>query len=406
MITEKTEQLTQAFHLFNQLTENLTESYQGLEAQVAKLRQELVVARNERIKTLIEKEKLANQLHKLLAALPAGVIVLDASDKVIDCNKASEEFFGHSLMGLSWPQIVEQSFVPATENPHQRQLQNGKYLNISINTLGNFAGQIVLLTDVSEMRNLQDLVNQQKHLSAMGEMVASMAHQVRTPLSTAILYASQLAGSRLAEEKKQEFSTKILERLHFLERQVNDMLVFAKQGRLTMKLFSCKEMLRKISELMQEQIESTRITFSLTDTSQAIQLTGNESILRGAIMNLLNNSQQALGDSGHIELFIKDNSDSVEIIVKDNGPGILETDIERIFEPFFTTRMNGTGLGLAVVDSVIRAHGGEVRCLSEPGQGTEFILTLPYAKQEFIPNSSRQGLTITFPAGEAWDESL
>ena len=392
MNTEKTQQLTQAFHLFNQLTENLTESYQGLEAQVAKLRQELAIARNERIKTLIEKEKLANQLHKLLAALPAGVIVLDATEKIIDCNKAAEDFLGDSLMGCRWKQIVEQHFESASENPHQRQLRNGKHLNITINTLGNFAGQIVLLTDVSEMRNLQDLVNQQKHLSAMGEMVASMAHQVRTPLSTAILYASQLANSRLAEEKKQEFSTKILERLHFLERQVNDMLIFAKQGRLAMESFSCKEMLKKISDEVLEQIESTEIQFLITDTSQTDQLRGNESVLRGAIMNLLTNAIQALGDSGRLQLIVRDKNQAVEIVVKDNGPGIYESDQERIFEPFFTTRINGTGLGLAVVDSVLRAHNGDVRCCSKPGKGTEFILSLPCSSSEFIPNPSQQDL--------------
>ncbi len=391
MNTEKTQQLTQAFHLFNQLTENLTESYQGLESQVAKLRQELAIARNDRIKTLIEKEKLANQLHKLLAALPAGVMVLDASEKIIDCNQAAEEFLGDSLMGCHWKQIVEQHFEPASENPHQRQLRNGKHLNITISNLGNFAGQIVLLTDVSEMRNLQDLVNQQKHLSAMGEMVASMAHQVRTPLSTAILYASQLTNNKLPEEKKQEFSTKILERLHFLERQVNDMLVFAKQGRLTMESFSCKQMLDKISDAMQEQIASTGIQFAINDTSLVDQLNGNESVLRGAIMNLLTNAIQALGDSGSLQLIVRDKDQAVEMVVKDNGPGISESDQERIFEPFFTTRINGTGLGLAVVDSVLRAHGGEVRCNSIPYEETEFILKIPYSSPEFIPNPSQQG---------------
>ncbi len=392
MQTEKTQQLTQAFHLFNQLTENLTESYQGLEQQVAKLRQELAIARNERIKTLIEKEKLANQLHKLLAALPAGVIVLDATDKVIDCNKAAEDFLGDSLMGFFWPKIVEQCFVPDTENPHQRQLHNGKHLNITINTLGNFAGHIVLLTDISEMRNLQDMVNQQKHLSAMGEMVASMAHQVRTPLSTAILYSSQLTNNRLPEEKKQEFSEKILERLHFLERQVNDMLVFAKQGRLAMESFSCKEMLKKISDEVQEQIKSTKIRFSMTDMSQVEQLKGNESVLRGAIMNLLTNAIQALNNTGSLQLIARDRKQNHEIVIKDNGPGISESNQERIFEPFFTTRINGTGLGLAVVDSVLRAHGGDIRCDSKIGIGTEFILTLPCSNSEFIPNSSQQGL--------------
>ncbi len=388
MIIEKTEQLTQAFHLFNDLTKNLTDSYQGLEAQVTKLRQELVAARNDRLKTRIEKEKLANQLHKLLATLPAGVVVLDSSDRVIDCNKVAVEFLGESLLGSLWSSIVEQHLIPVINNPHERQLQDGRQLSLTRSALGNAEGYIVLLSDVSEMRSLQDVVNQQKHLSAMGEMVASMAHQVRTPLSTAILYASQLGIEGISEKQRQKFSTRILERLQFLEGQVNDMLIFAKEGRLAMEEISLPAMLHKISDVMEEQVRASDIQFSLSNSSKISVMQGNENALRGAIMNLLNNAEQALNGTGKIQLVINQQEHSLQIIIKDDGLGICQSDQERIFEPFFTTRINGSGLGLAVVDSVVRAHGGTVQCISERGDGTEFVLTFPIHEQGFVPNES------------------
>jgi two-component system sensor histidine kinase FlrB len=388
MIKEKTEKLTQAFHLFNDLTKNLTDSYQGLELQVTKLRQELTAARNDRLKTHIEKEKLANQLHKLLATLPAGVIVLDSSDRVIDCNKVAVEFLGKSLLGSLWASVVEQRLIPVINNPHEQKLQDGRQLSVTRSTLGNSEGYIILLSDVSEMRSLQDVVNQQKQLSAMGEMVASMAHQVRTPLSTAILYASQLGIEGISEKQRQKFSTKILERLQFLEGQVNDMLIFAKDGRLAMEKFSLPEMLRKISDAMVEQTLASDIQFSLSNNSKILVLQGNENALRGAIMNLLNNAEQALDGAGKIQLLINQREHYLKISIKDDGNGISESDQERIFEPFFTTRINGTGLGLAVVDSVMRAHGGTVHCISDPGDGTEFVLTFPIHERGFIPNES------------------
>lgn len=388
MITEKTEQLTQAFHLFNDLTKNLTESYQGLEAQVTKLRQELVAAKNDRLETLVEKEKLANQLHKLLATMPAGVIVLDGADRVIDCNKVAVEFLGESLLGSLWTSIAEQHLIPVVNNPHERRLRDGRQLSINRSALGQTEGYIVLLSDVSEMRSLQDMVNQQKHLSAMGEMVASMAHQVRTPLSTAILYASQLGIEGISEKQQQKFSNKILERLQFLEGQVNDMLIFAKEGRLAMEEFSLPAMIEKITESIEEQMVMADIQFSVTDTSKISTMQGNENALRGVIMNLLNNAQQALKGKGKIQLIVKQQEQNLKIVVKDDGLGISKSDQERIFEPFFTTRVSGTGLGLAVVDSVMRAHGGTVQCISESGSGTEFVLTFPCSNQEFIPNES------------------
>ena len=193
----KAERLTDAFELFNELSKNLSDSYQELQKQVATLSKELAAARSERHKTLVEKEKLADRLQHILAALPAAVIVVNGKNQVVDCNAIAVNYLGEPLIGQKWMDIVRRSLITVFDNPHERQLMNGKRVSITQNALNNESGQIILLSDVSELRSLQDRVNQQKHLSSMGEMVASMAHQVRTPLSTAILYASQMNKSRV-----------------------------------------------------------------------------------------------------------------------------------------------------------------------------------------------------------------
>ena len=389
--TLKTERLTDAFQLFNELSINLSDSYQELQKQVASISKELAAARTERLKTLIEKEKLAERLQQILAALPAAVIVLNGENRVVDCNAVAINYLGEPLIGQKWADVIQRSLFSVFDNPHECQLRNGKRVSVTQNVLNNESGQIVLLFDVSELRSLQDRVNQQKHLSAMGEMVASMAHQVRTPLSTAILYASQMNKASVTDNSRIKFSNKILERLHYLERQVNDMLIFAKEGRLAMEVFSLQKLLARVIENMHDMTESSNMKFEITNNVQVDAMLGNEDALLGAIMNLLNNAVEAQQDKTLITMELNQiDQTSLQIQIQDNGPGIDESTKQRLFEPFYTTKVRGTGLGLAVVDSVVRAHSGSIHCESKIGTGTLFTMLLPCVNQ-YITSLSENG---------------
>ena len=368
---KKTERLTDAFRVFNELSENLALSYQALQEQVANLNRQLAVARSERLATLSEKEKLASRLQQILAALPAAVILLNAEQQIIDCNEHAVAFLGEPLLGQQWQAIMVRSLLAIPDSPHERQLKDGRIVTLSRNHLSNDAEQIILLSDVSEIRQLQDRLAEQKHLSAMGEMVASLAHQVRTPLATAILYASQMSKPQLTEPKRQQFSEKILERLQYLERQVNDMLIFAKQGRLAMQGFSLKQMLNHIVDRMEEFDGA----FMLDNRVREDSMLGNQDALRGGILNLLNNAIESGADV--ISLIVERTPQGLDIIIQDNGPGIDTAAQAKLFEPFYTTKIHGTGLGLAVVESVVKAHQGSIRCQSTVGQGSVFCLNLP-----------------------------
>lgn len=380
------ESLQDAFLVFNELSENLTRSYLDLESQVARLTQELALARDERLETLIEKEKLANRLQRLLEALPGGVLVVDGLGFIIEYNPAAAGLLGEDLAGRNWLDVLQSAGLQNPDNPHQRQLLNGKTVSLSVNPLGGEPGQIVLLTDISEMRELQELVNQQKRLSAMGEMVASLAHQVRTPLSAALLYASHLGDGGLNDAKRERFSGKLIERLLHMERQVNDMLAFARMGKMNVEKIDASQLVKEALETVEATLSGRPIRFSFdvgASSNETAEIFGNRDALLGILLNLLTNAVEALnGSEGEICLSLEYPVPGwLRINVSDNGPGIPEDILGRIFEPFFTTRTSGTGLGLSIVDCVIRAHGGKVSCQSSAGTGTLFQLDLPLADQ-------------------------
>ncbi|MGY6277578.1 sensor histidine kinase [Methylomonas sp. MgM2] len=368
---QKTERLTDAFRIFNELSENLTQSYQGLQAQVAHLNRQLTAARNERIVTLVEKEKLANRLQQILTALPAAVVVLNAEGYIVDCNERAISVLGEPLAGQRWQVVADRSLQAVEESPHEWRLRGGGIVSITRNSFSAEGEQIILLSDVSELRTLQDALAEQKHLSTMGEMVASLAHQIRTPLATAILYSSQLINPSVNAHKRRQFSGKILERLQYLERQVNDMLIFAKQGRMAMQGFSWHGLMNYLADSM----EQFNCAFMLSNRVSDDIVLGNEDALRGALLNILINAVESGADL--INLAANQSDLGIEIKVKDNGPGLDEVSQNCLFEPFYTTKTHGTGLGLAVVDSVVKAHKGRVICESSLGQGCLFTLYLP-----------------------------
>lgn len=375
------ERLTDAFRLFNQLSQNLNDSYQNLEQQVAGLTRELAATRSERLKILTEKEKIAARLQQILTALPAAIIVLNAQETIIDCNRPAMGLLGEPLLGLDWSDVMKRSLLPVFDTPHERQLRDGRRVHITRSFVNNHSGQIVLLSDVSELRDLQEMLERQKQLSAMGEMVASMAHQVRTPLATAILYASQMNKPNVTEARRRRFTSNILESLHHLERQVNGMLTYAKQGKLAMDAFSLRHLLSRIEQQMADVTDS----FDLDNGASFDRMLGNEDALRGALMNILHNAVEASHEGGRIGMRVSSvEGESVTFRISDQGEGMSLHRRQRLFEPFFTTKAHGTGLGLAIVNSVVKAHGGTIQCDSAPGEGTVFTLQLPCINQHSI----------------------
>ena len=367
--------LEQAFALFNQMSSQLTDSYSLLEARVTELKGELAVVSAQRMQELAEKERLANRLQNLLDLLPGGVIVIDGQGIVGEANPAACELLGLPLQGELWRHVIARCFAPREDDGHEISLKDGRRLSIATRSLDAEPGQLVLLNDLTETRHLQDQLARHERLSSLGKMVASLAHQIRTPLSAALLYASHLTEQELPLATQQRFAGRLKERLHELEHQVRDMLVFARGELPLTDRVTPKALMQSLQAAAQTHVQDVPLRWQCD--AHVGELLCNRDTLVGALLNLLENAIQAGDGSLRLKVHLYARGNSLRLCVSDNGGGIDAAVLERLGEPFFTTKTNGTGLGLTVVKAVARAHQGQLQLRSRPGRGTCALLLLP-----------------------------
>lgn len=367
--------LEQAFQLFNQMSSQLTDSYSLLEARVTELKGELAVVSAQRMQELAEKERLANRLQNLLDLLPGGVIVIDGHGLVREANPAAIDLLGSPLEGELWRHVIARCFAPREDDGHEISLKNGRRLSISTRSLDAEPGQLVLLNDLTETRHLQDQLARHERLSSLGRMVASLAHQIRTPLSAALLYASHLTEQQLPLETQQRFAGRLKERLHELEHQVRDMLVFARGELPLTDRVTPNALMQSLQAAALTHVQDLPIRWQCD--SHAGELLCNRDTLVGALLNLLENAIQASAGEARLKVHCYTRGNTLRLCVSDSGSGIEPTVLARLGEPFFTTKVTGTGLGLTVVKAVARAHQGELTLRSRVGRGTCAQVTLP-----------------------------
>nr|WP_256833304.1 ATP-binding protein [Pseudomonas oleovorans] len=367
--------LEQAFALFNQMSNQLSESYSLLEARVNELKGQLALVSAQRMQELAEKERLAHRLQSLLDLLPGGVIVIDGQGVVREANPVARALLGQPLVGMLWRQVIARNFAPREDDGHEISMRDGRRLSIATRSLHGEPGQLVLLTDLTETRRLQDQLSRHERLSALGRMVASLAHQIRTPLSAALLYASHLNEQVLPAEQQQRFAGRLKERLHELENQVRDMLIFARGELPLPDRLSPSALFDALRAAADAHVSDMAVRWQC-DVRDG-ELLCNRDTLVGTVLNLIDNAIQAAGRDARLKIHLYRRDNQLRLCVSDDGPGMSQGTLARLGEPFFTTKTTGTGLGLAVVKAVARAHQGQLLLQSRAGRGTCAIVSLP-----------------------------
>lgn len=376
----KTADLQRAFAMFNQVSAELTQAYEALQGRVASLTEELAIANGELRRQFEEKEALSERLSSLLDALPAGVVLLDAGAVVVAANPAALAMFGKDTLGRHWGDVVRDHLEPTLTVGEW--LLGERRVSMAESLLPSAGGRIMLVHDVTAAHRMQADLERSQRLAAMGEMAASLAHQLRTPLAAALLHTANLGQPGLSDDLRARFSAKASGQLRRLERLIQDVLLFARGESIGRDVIVAGDLLAEAAQTVEPLMREHGLAFSVADDCAGAVVVGGRKALFGALVNLLENAMQATPAGGKICLSGNRRGDLLAIGVRDSGPGIDRATQARIFEPFFTTKGQGTGLGLAIALGVARAHGGAIELLSEPGAGAEFVITLPIVPAE------------------------
>ncbi|MGI2172758.1 sensor histidine kinase [Shewanella ulleungensis] len=322
---------------------------------------------------------MSNQMAHILQAMPSGVVIIDGDGVVTLANPVATELLGRPLQGARWFDIIHRAFAPQDDDGHEVSLKNGRRVKLAITPLAPEPGQLIVITDLTETRLLQKNLSHLQRLSSLGKMVATLAHQVRTPLSAALLYASNLASPKLTDAARTKFQSKLVDRLNELERQVNDMLLMARGRQDSMaESVTMDDIITQVMANCEPIADKKQCELESEDTSHSSML-ANANALSSAVNNLVMNSLEA--GATKIKVSASETVDGLLLDVIDNGKGLDPAMQKQVLEPFFTTKSQGTGLGLAVVQSVVRNHGGHIQLSCKPGMGCHIRLIFPHAKQ-------------------------
>ncbi len=216
-----------------------------------------------------------------------------------------------------------------------------------------------------------------RHLAALGQFAAAIAHDIRTPLTSISLNVQILRRKlQLPDDDREHFDI-ALEELARLDRSVAEILDFAKPVKLAAEAIDVGELVETTTRGLSPVLSEKGVGLTCESTTE-LTVQGDPQRLRQVITNLVGNAADASTRGAHVTVRAKAaDGNHIAIEVEDRGRGIQAIDLPRIFEPFFTTRPDGTGLGLAICHKVVRAHGGDIQVRSTPGSGSTFTILLP-----------------------------
>ncbi|MGL6069936.1 sensor histidine kinase [Craterilacuibacter sp.] len=352
--------LEQAFAQFNQVSGELIGAYQLLEDQLAVLNSKLAEANNELLRRAAENEALAGRLSLLLESLPAGVVEISQAGRVVMANPAAGEMLSGLALDEDWSEVQAAGLQPTGADDTFQVCSGTQCRRVQIQQCVLPDGVLLLLHDVTRLHQLHDALATQEKLASMGRMAASLAHQLRTPLATAMLYAANLQHQGLPDSERQRFSGKIIDRLRALEGLIQNMLGFVRTSALQEPVLLA-ELFDELEAMIRPQSEQCQLVLSCVRAPDLkVVLSGERKALLSSWVALAENALAHTPAGGQLALTLEACGHEVCFSVADSGAGVSEEIRERIFEPFFSGRVGGTGLGLSIVKKVADEMGGQI----------------------------------------------
>jgi two-component system sensor histidine kinase HydH len=334
---------------------------------------------------------------EVVSCLPIGLLSTDPEGRVLMANAVADSLFGYeidgmagnelrSLGGLDWPGLLgDLAAEGALERETDLDFGTGgkRPIGLSasrvVNEDGQFLGHLFLLRDLTEVRRLQDQVRRNERLSALGNLAAGVAHEIRNPLSAIKGFATYLSGKVQGQDR--EAARAMVQETDRLNRVVSELLEFARPGEVTLREADLTEVADRALRLARGDVTARDIEVEFERDTTLPRIPLDPERMTQVLLNLILNAVQAMEPGGRLRLScgVDEEGRKLALRVEDSGHGMTPDVIRDIFNPYFTTKSTGTGLGLAIVHRIVEAHDGEVKVESEPGRGTAFTILLPLA---------------------------
>lgn len=251
--------------------------------------------------------------------------------------------------------------------------------------LGRISGSINALADTiarqqTEADSLRKRIEQAEKLAALGQLVAGVAHEIRTPLSlirTRIQLWQRGMGSRRVKSFTPDAMKAVLGELDRVEEIVRKLLYFSKQRALRKQSIDIREFLETTLDALTADFRRKKIRVERDLAVEGVVCEADPAELREVFFNLFQNAIDALPSGGTVSVRVRSHAEDLLVIVEDDGAGVPPSHADRIFDPFFTTKETGVGLGLSIANEIVRSHGGRLEYSASPGGGSRFSVILP-----------------------------
>jgi PAS domain S-box-containing protein len=339
-------------------------------------------------------------LENVLQNSADGIIVLDARGRIRTWNEGARQIFGYEaseVVGREETLLIPAEELAAGEPARLEELlrrqghvkdrecvrltREGQRITVRVTSTllrdrqNRLLGRSDIYRNVTHLKKLQqDLLNSQS-LAAVGELAATVAHEIKNPLA-GISGAIQVLRDAIPEESgRREIISEILDQIRRLDNTVRDLLSYSRPATPSREEMELKPSLAKAWAILHSQPGAAAVRFSIHGGDD-VRIHGDSQLLHQVWVNLFQNALEAMPRGGDLTVHVS-GDDPIRVEVRDSGSGIDPAHLPRVFKPFFSTKTKGTGLGLAITRKIIEAHGGEIRAESAPRKGTSIFVEIP-----------------------------